>query len=337
MTSTSRAPLVVFSAALLVVGGIFLYIGGSAVLERWRYRQQGVQVDAVVTDKALRRASASTGTAYELSYQFTLPDGSSYRQVQRVAVPLWERIEPGASLGVEYVSGTPASARIADDDSDETASALVALGVGASLVLPVLTGWVMLLTRGRVRRAARNGTTPSHAARMIAATSPRSWPLARATLARATLGFWFGGFSLVVGVPWFVVNAALPGYDSWRFARDGLSTQGMVLTKEIRRSGNTRSETLHYEATYRFAVSGDTIEGRDELSLQDWERLIEREPAEVRYRAQDPSSNRLAGRAPWLLQAFFGLLGLVLTVVGSVALVGALRNARRESTRPARE
>lgn len=328
MTSTSRVPLVVFSAALLVVGGIFLYIGGSTVLERWRYRQQGVQVDAVVTHKALQRATASTGTAYELSYQFTLPDGSFHRQVERVAVPLWERVEPGASLGVEYVSGTPASARIADDGEDDTAPALVALGVGAGLVLLVLIGWVMLLTRG-ARPAASNDLTTPHAATAVEATSPRFWPLAR-----ASLGFWFGGFSLIVGLPWFVVNGALPGYDHWQFAREGRSTQGMVLTKEIRRSGNTRSETLHYEATYRFAVSGFTIEGRDELSLQDWERLIEREPAEVRYRAQDPSSNRLAGGRPWLLQAFFGLAGLVLTIVGSAAFVGALGNARHQSTRP---
>ena len=328
MTSTSRVPLVVFSAALLVVGGIFLYIGGSTVLERWRYRQQGVRVDAVVTHKALQRATASTGTAYELSYQFTLPDGSSYQHIERVAVPLWERVAPGSSLSVEYVSGPPASARIANDGEDDTAPALVALGVGAGLVLLVLIGWVMLLTRG-ARPAASNDLTTPHAATAVEATSPRFWPLAR-----ASLGFWFGGFSLIVGLPWFVVNGALPGYDHWQFAREGRSTQGMVLTKEIRRSGNTRSETLHYEATYRFAVSGFTIEGRDELSLQDWERLIEREPAEVRYRAQDPSSNRLAGGRPWLLQAFFGLAGLVLTIVGSAAFVGALGNARHQSTRP---
>ena len=334
MTSTSRAPLVVFSAAFLVVGGIFLYIGGSAVLERWRYRQQGVRVDAVVTDKALLRATASTGTAYELGYQFTVPDGSSYRHVERVAVPLWERVGPGSSLSVEYLSGTPASARIAHDASDDPASALVALGVGASLVLLVVAGWITLLTRDWARRAGSNGTTPSHAARVVAATSPRFWLLARASLARATLGFWFGGCSLVVGVPWFVVNGVLPGYDNWRFAREGRSTHGMVLTKEIRRSGNTRSENLHYEVTYRFAVSGFTIEGRDELFRQDWERLVEREPAEVRYRAQDPSSNRLAGGRPWLLQAFFGLAGLVLIIVGSAALVGALGNARHQSTRP---
>jgi hypothetical protein len=76
----------------------------------------------------------------------------------------------------------------------------------------------------------------------------------------------------------------------------------MVLTKEIRRSGSTGSETLHYEVTYRFAVPGETIEGRDELSLEDWERLVEREPADVLYLAQKPSHNRLTGHRPWLLK-----------------------------------
>lgn len=49
--------------------------------------------------------------------------------------------------------------------------------------------------------------------------------------------------------------------------------------------------------TYRFTVPGETIEARDELSLEDWERLLEREPTDVMYRAQEPLSNRLVGRS----------------------------------------
>jgi len=96
VSSSSRAPLIVFGAAFLLVGGIFIYIGGSNLLEQRRYRQQGVQVEAVATGKALRRATTTTDTAYEISYQFNLPGGSRYQQTESVSVPLWERVEQGS-------------------------------------------------------------------------------------------------------------------------------------------------------------------------------------------------------------------------------------------------
>jgi hypothetical protein len=202
------------------------------------------------------------------------------------------------------------------------------------LLAPI--GWLVLLNRGRSRRVADGGVSPPRRA----ATPDLTEPVGEASnvgvphqqsfwsLARKSPGLWFGGISLLVGLPWLVVNGIVPLHDEWRFAQEGRSTRGMVLTKEIRRSGSTRSETLHYEATYRFAVAGETIEGRDELSREDWERLVEREPADVLYRVQKPSSNRLAGHRPWLLKTLFGLIGLVLTVLGSTLLVRAVRSTR---------
>ena len=338
MSSSSRAPLIVFGAAFFLVGGIFLFIGGGTLLEQRRYRQQGVRVEAVVTGKALQRATTSTGTAYDITYQFKPSDGEPYQQTESVSVRLWERVERGSPLTVEYVSGAPASARVVTDRADDTTTAIGALGVGVVLVLLVLIGGVVLHKRGRSRRFADGGVSPPQgaaapdvaepvggASSVVVAHQRSFWPLAR-----GSFGFWFGGISLVVGLPWFVVNGVIPFYADWRFAREGRSTQGMVLTKEIRRSGNTRSETLHYEATYRFAVAGETIEGRDELALEDWERLIERESAEVLYRARNPSSNRLAGNRPWINKTFFGLLGLVFAVLGSTVFVRSVRSARLE-------
>ena len=327
MSSSSGAPLVVISAAFLFVGGIFIYIGGSKVLEQRRYRQQGVRVEAIATGKTLRRATTTTNTAYDITYEFNPSEGGRYQQTESVAVSLWERVERGSPLTVEYVSGAPASARVVGDRSDDSTTALGALGVGVVLVLLVLVGWVVLLKSGRSRGgAAPEATLPVGQGSSGAASQQRSfWPLAR-----RSFGFWFGAVSLAVGLPWFIVNGVFPLYDDWRFAQEGRSTPGMVLTKEIRRSGNTRSETLHYEVTYRFAVSGETSEGRDELSREDWERLIERESAEVLYRPGIPSSNRLAGDRPWLKKSFFGLLGLVFAVVGSTVFVRSVRNAKLE-------
>ena len=112
MSSASRAPLVFISAVLLFLGTLFIYLGGSTVLEQRRYRQQGVRIDAIATGKALRRATTTTDTAYEINYQFKPLEGGPYQQTESVAVPLWERVEKGSSLTVEYVSGAPASARV---------------------------------------------------------------------------------------------------------------------------------------------------------------------------------------------------------------------------------
>lgn len=156
------------------------------------------------------------------------------------------------------------------------------------------------------------------------------------TLTRKSFGFWFGGIFLLVGLPFCVVSIFL-FYDDWRFSQEARSAQGMVLTKEIResgssrRSGRSRSRTKHYEVTYRFTVQGETFEGRDELSREDWERLTERGPVEALYRPQKPSSNRLAGHRSWLLKTMFGLLGSVFTVLGATIVVRSVRHARLEA------
>jgi uncharacterized protein DUF3592 len=319
----------------LFLGAIFLFIGGSTFLEEQRYQQRGVRAPGVVTGKALRPATSHSATSYEISYRVNPAGGTPFEQTESAGVHLWERVERDSPLVVEYVPGQPESARVVLERSDQTTEMAFALSTGS--VLAVI-GLFVILKGGRWLSSSSDGASIPVDAAAPAVTEPvgeaPSVPVAQQRsfwpLARKSFGFWFGGISLLVGLPWFVVNGVIPFYADWRFAQEGRSTQGMVLTKEIRRSGNTRSETLHYDVTYRFAVSGETIEGRDELSLEDWERLIERESADVLYRAGNPSSNRLAGNRPWIKKTFFGLLGLVFAVLGSIVFVRAARNARLE-------
>ena len=105
--------------------------------------------------------------------------------------------------------------------------------------------------------------------------------------------------------------------------------QGIVLTKEIKRSGK-QNRTRRYEATYRYAVAGSTFEGRDEMSFDRWQRLVEREPVDVLYRAQDSGVSRVAGPRPWLAKALIALLGALFTAIGGTFFVGAIRRARLE-------
>lgn len=334
MSSSRRAPLIVISAAFLLVGGIFLFIGGSTVLEQRRYRQQGVRVEAVATGKALRRATSDSETSYDISYRFNLSDGRPYEQTESASVHLWERVERDSPLVVEYVSGQPESARMVGDRSDQKGTAIGALGVGGVLVL---IGLVVLI--GGCRRSSRDlPSVPADAAvpeAIESAGQPSTvvlpleqsfWPLAR-----RSFGFWFGGILLLIGLPFFAIGIYRL-YDDWRFAQEARTTEGIVLTKEIRLSGKSRSRsrTKHYEATYRFTVQGETLEGRDELSHEEWQRLVEREPVEMLYRPQKISSNHLASHSAWLLKTIFMLLGSICTAIGGTVFVRAVRNARLE-------
>jgi hypothetical protein len=149
-------------------------------------------------------------------------------------------------------------------------------------------------------------------------------------------GFLFGGIFLVVGLG-FVVTTGLSLLNDRSFARDARSTPGIVLKKNItesgrsQRQGSTRSRTKHYEVIYRFTVDGRVLEGRDELSEQEWDRLTEGKPADVLYLPLSTASNTLAGSRPWGATLIFGLLGLMLAALGAFVFSGTIRQARLAS------
>jgi Protein of unknown function (DUF3592) len=331
---SSRVPLLFMGGVFLFLAAIFTGIGGSLVLTERSYRQGGVRTEALVTAKALRPATVDTGTVYEITCRFTPVEGSLHEQTNAVTVHQWERVERGSAIAVEYVRGDPASARLVPDSAEQTIVASIGLGVG---VLLGLIGLGLIVSAFR-RRAVVPATAPAPAPAPAfpsgdppidgrptdASPSPSLW---------SSFGVLFGGIFLLCGLPFFVIGAYL-FYDDWRFSQEARSTQGLVLTKDIRvssGSGSNRSRTKHYEVTYRFVVGQETLEGKDELSHGQWQRLREREPVEVRYRPQRPASNHLAGRSAWLLKTIFTLLGSIFTAIGGTVLVRGLRRARLEA------
>ncbi len=145
-----------------------------------------------------------------------------------------------------------------------------------------------------------------------------------------------GSPKLFIGVIFLVVGLSFLGVgivrfnNDRRFANEVRTTQGTVLTKTIRSERDTDgSRTQHYEATYRFAFKERTLEGRDELTRDGWERLTEGGPVEVLYLPMNPSANRLAGSRSWA--TVFVLIGLILTPVGAATLVPAIRRTRLEA------
>jgi hypothetical protein len=328
--------------SLLFMGGVFLFlaaiftgIGGSLVLKERSYRQGGVRTEAVVTDKALRPATADSETEYQVTYRFSRADGAPFTQTHAITVHQWERIERGSRITVEYVTGRPESARLIPETAEQTVAASIGLGVG---VLLGLIGLGLIASAFRRRSVVpATAAVPAPAPAFPSDSPPRID--GRSTDASARPSVWlsfgvlFGGIFLLCGLPFFVIGTYL-FYDDWRFAQEARSTQGMVLTKDIRVSsgtGSNRTRTKHYEVTYRFVVGQETLEGKEELSHRHWQRLREREPVEVRYRPQRPASNHLAGRSAWLLKTIFTLIGSIFTAIGGTVLVRGLRRARLEA------
>jgi hypothetical protein len=237
--SRSRKSPILFGAVFLFVGALLVFIGGLIFLGEVRYRQQGVRSQAVTLSKVLHRATSDTGTSYDVSYRFSAADGSSHEQTESVPVHVWESVEEGSPLTVEYIAGELESVRVVRANSDDPLIAIVVLSAGGLMGLIGLT----VLTGALLRRRAQEGTLgPTHAALTQQPESAQIPPAAKDSrvasfwsLSRRSFGLWFGGIFLVCGLPLFLSSVFL-FYDDWRFAQEARSTQGMVLTKDIRES-----------------------------------------------------------------------------------------------------
>ena len=108
-----RASLILIAVVFLFLGGLFVAIGGSPLLEAWRYRQAAT-TDATVTGAAVRTATDTTDSAYELSYRVEI-DQRVHERTETVPVHAWERAKPGGVVRVAYRSGDPESVRVVTD------------------------------------------------------------------------------------------------------------------------------------------------------------------------------------------------------------------------------
>ena len=127
------------------VGGVLCGVTTSVFLHERAYRS-GLQADAVVVQKHMRRATSDSSTTYEVTYKVRSSEGEAWQKVDTVDAATWEGVEEGRTVRVEYLRGDSGSLRIARQ-AREVPLVLVAL-------VAALTGALALLG---LRMASRGG------------------------------------------------------------------------------------------------------------------------------------------------------------------------------------
>ena len=250
-----------------------------------------------------------------MSYRAVV-EGQQHDRTEIVPVHVWERAEYGAAVPVEYLPGRPETVRVATDDPRAARQSVIFTAIGAVLLL----GGLYAATRAVKWRPPVD--EPAAAAPPIAVHTHEAsfWPRAR-----QSAEFWLGAIFLVVSTP-FVIITLVQIAEEARFARNGVSTDGMILTKEIKPARRNRKPG--YEATYRLMVPEGAFENRAQLPFDVWSRLRERQSVEVRYLPERPAMSRLTGSREWVAAAVLGLVGFLMFGVGAVVFRGSIRRAQ---------
>ncbi|MFO0984344.1 MAG: DUF3592 domain-containing protein [Planctomycetota bacterium] len=108
------------AASLLVLFGLVgvLFVGGGAVVlvSEMRYRSDGVDATARVTDKStsVTRERHGKRSHYRVSYAFTDAGGHSFEGRGEVNHAAWELLVVGAPIAIRYLSSDPANNRLRD-------------------------------------------------------------------------------------------------------------------------------------------------------------------------------------------------------------------------------
>jgi hypothetical protein len=143
--------------------------------------------------------------------------------------------------------------------------------------------------------------------------------------------FWalFGSVWLFVGVI-FLAVASSAGLQQYRLktvvAAKGKVAQGKVLSKYM----DKEVTPPRFEVSYRFAApDGQTRYGSSKVPAAVWDRLLELEPLQVTYLADDPDYNFAEGAdLDSMLVWIFGSLGGVLSIPGGVIVAKILAGPR---------
>lgn len=276
------------------------------------------------------RASGSiVRPAWRIEYRFAPPGAAAVTATAEIDAGLWQRLGAGDPVELVYLPSDPSVHRVEGQQSGRVTSIIFGF---IFLLFAPLGAWLM--RNGLPRAPAPQGVPPGLAARLT------GWFAKSPALALGVAGLLFFLPFAGAGVFWF---AWVQGEAS-QFEARGQSVEGLLLSKEIvRRSGGSssgpgrsRSETIHYQITYRYRADGDELHGTSEIDADIWERLKEREPIAVRYVGGSPWIHTVEGTASqWVGPIIFlGLGGIGMLVSGVAAWWGWRYPPKRQKTPP---
>jgi hypothetical protein len=98
---------------LLFAGSVPLWIGADALVTERRYRDEARTARAEVASKALHAATSDTSTRYEITYRADVPGLGRIERTQQVEVGLWERLDAGSPVTIQYLPDDTQSVRLA--------------------------------------------------------------------------------------------------------------------------------------------------------------------------------------------------------------------------------
>ena len=141
-------------------------------------------------------------------------------------------------------------------------------------------------------------------------------------------GLIFGGIWLVAGIGVLIGGIAMWQHEE-RFAAEAVTTEGKVLTRDIRTahssSSSGSSTSTEYWVSYRFhAPDGITREGDSKVDVHVWERLQEQGPVAVSYLTSDPATNRVAGEPDRVGPGIMIGLGGIFSLAGGTIVLFSL-------------
>lgn len=316
--------------ATLAVGGLFLLLGtifGGVALYLWSALEERqlaaegrtARAELVRKDIVADRASGSiVRPGYRVHYRFAPEQSSPVSASAQIDEALWRRLSPGDPLEVRYLSEDPAVHRVESQQRD----IVLPIVFGLIGVLFALLGLCLVLGRSPFPAGFAEwvGRSPAHALGVIGVLF--------------FLPFAGGGI--------FWLDAVQS--EQALFDARGQQAEGTVLSKAIVKKssgsssgpGRSRSESTHYQVTYRFqGDAGEEVAGTSELDVDDWERLKERGPVAVTYVAGAPWLHRVQGWEPgWIAPLLFLVVGGAgVLACGGLAWWGHARPARRTKPR----
>jgi hypothetical protein len=116
-----------------------------------------------------------------------------------------------------------------------------------------------------------------------------------------------------------------------QYQKTGINVRGAVTAKSIERASGRNSST-RYLVAYRFVTAqGMTVEGSDQIDVDQWEELKTGDLLDVVYLPASPQSNRSATTTEMPLSLGFTGIGTFTLLVGGVVLVAGARAASRKA------